>query len=805
MSIHERDEHPPGARDPEPGHVSGREHRPDPGQESGRTGLHTPPSSTPPEPERAHLTGREGHGPHHHHPSHAADREGEPPVEPGYPEHPEVAHPPGRLPGPGAGPGAGHPPHDHHAAHAAHHEAAAEGAGMHARHEHGAHAGRGGHAGHEGHGKHAGHSVEMFRDKFWLALILTIPTVVWGHMLPELTGWHAPAFPGSEWIGPVLGTVVFFYGGWVFLQGAVHELKDRLPGMMTLISLAITVAFVFSAAVTLGYPGTPLWEELATLVTVMLLGHWIEMRSIFQAQGALKELAKLLPSTAERIVGDRTEEVPVDGLRDGDLVLVRPGASIPADGVVRSGSSAVNEAMVTGESRPVRKSEGDEVIAGTSNAEGSLRVEVTKTGDRTALAGIMRLVEQAQTSRSRAQALADRAAYYLTLIAVSAGVVTAVVWGALGAEGAFVVERVVATLVVACPHALGLAIPLVIAISTTLGARSGLLVRDRRGLEEARNLDAVVFDKTGTLTLGEHRVVSMEVVEGIRPEEALRLAAAVERDSEHPVARAIVTSAEERDLRIPGAEGFEAIAGHGVRARVEGRALQVGGPNLLRKDGVTPEAGLDRAAAAAASSGQSVVYLIEEGRTLAVFAIADAVRPESLEAVRRLHENGIEVVMLTGDSHAVAAAVARELGIDTVFAEVLPEDKAKKIEELQRQGKRVAMVGDGVNDAPALVTADVGIAIGAGTDVAVEAGDVVLVRSDPRDVSRIVELSKASYRKMVQNLWWAAGYNIVAIPLAAGVLAGYGILLAPAAAAVFVSASTVIVAVNAQLLRRVAL
>jgi P-type Cu2+ transporter len=695
-------------------------------------------------------------------------------------------------------------PTDARAEHHAHmvHEPGKQPVHAQGEHEHGAHSDHDAHGDHGGHDKHAGHSVEMFRDKFWLSLLLTIPTVLWGHMLPELTGWHAPPFPGSSWIAPVFGTIVFFYGGWVFLQGAARELKDRLPGMMTLISLAITVAFVFSAAVTLGYPGMPLWEELATLVTVMLLGHWIEMRSIFQAQGALKELARLLPSTAERIVGERTEEVPVDELRDGDLVLVRPGASIPADGVVRSGSSSVNEAMITGESRPVRKTEGEEVIAGTSNGEGSLRVEITKTGEKTALAGIMRLVEQAQTSRSRAQALADRAAYYLTLVAVGAGIVTAVVWIALGADGSFVVERVVSTLVVACPHALGLAIPLVIAISTTLGARSGLLVRDRRGLEEARKLDAVVFDKTGTLTLGEHRVVSMETAGGLEPAEALRLAAAVERDSEHPVARAIVASAEEREVRIPRAEDFEAIPGHGVRARVDGRDLQVGGPNLIRRQGIEPDPDLARAAEDAASTGQSTVYLVEGGRTLAVFAIADAVRPESAEAIRRLHENGIEVVMLTGDSRAVADAVARELGIDTVFAEVLPEDKAKKIEELQRQGKRVAMVGDGVNDAPALVTADVGIAIGAGTDVAVEAGDVVLVRSDPRDVARIVALSKASYRKMIQNLWWAAGYNIVAIPLAAGALAAYGILLAPAVAAIFMSASTVIVALNAQLLRR---
>jgi P-type Cu2+ transporter len=700
-------------------------------------------------------------------------------------EDPESGHHPGSHSAPGAD-----RPHDHRTGAAGHD----------------GHADRGADSAHEGHGahdKHAGHSVEMFRNKFWLTLLLTIPTLVWGHMIPRLTGWHAPQFPGSEWIAPVFGTVVFFYGGWVFLQGAARELKDRLPGMMTLISLAITVAFVFSAAVTLGYPGMPLWEELATLVLVMLLGHWIEMRSIFQAQGALKELAKLLPTTAERIVGDRIEEVPADQLRTGDLVLIRPGASLPADGTVRSGSSSVNEAMITGESRPVRKAEGDEVIAGTSNGEGSLRVEVTRTGKRTALAGIMRLVDQAQSSRSRAQALADRAAFFLTVVAVAAGVLTAVVWIGLGAEGAFVVERVVSTLVVACPHALGLAIPLVIAISTTIGARSGLLVRNRRGLEDARNLTAVVFDKTGTLTLGEHRVVLMETADAMDHDEALRLAAAVERDSEHPVARAILSSAEDRQLQVPSAERFEAIAGHGVRALVDGRDLQVGGPNLLRKLAVEPGTEFRQAAEEAAANGQSVIYLVENGRTLALFVTADAVRPESAEAVRRLHERGIEVVMLTGDSQAVADAVARELNIDTVFAEVLPENKARKIEELQRAGKRVAMVGDGVNDAPALVTANVGIAIGAGTDVAVEAGDIVLVRSDPRDVARIVELSRVSYRKMIQNLWWAAGYNIFAIPLAAGVLAGYGILLAPAIAAIFMSASTVIVALNAQLLKRV--
>jgi Cu2+-exporting ATPase len=692
-------------------------------------------------------------------------------VEPGYPEHPEVPH-------------GGHSVDGGHAAHG----------GPAADH---------GHGGHGGHVKHAGHSVEMFRRKFWLTLALTIPTVLWGHMLASLTGWHAPAFPGSGWIPPVFGTAVFLYGGVVFLRGAAQELRDRLPGMMTLISLAISVAFVFSLAVTLGFPGMPLWEELATLVAIMVLGHWIEMRSITQAQGALRELAKLLPDTAVRVVGEATESVPVDALREGDVVLVRPGAAVPADGAVVAGESPVNESMLTGESRPVRKHAGETVIAGTVNGEGSLRVRVTGTGERTALAGIMRLVEQAQTSRSRAQALADRAAFYLTVVAIVSGVVTLLAWLALRpGDPAFAVERMVTVLVIACPHALGLAVPLVVAISTTLGARSGLLVRDRRGLEEARSLTAVVFDKTGTLTLGEHRVVDVAVADGVAADEALRLAAAVERDSEHPVARAIVKSAEERGIAAPAAEGFAAIPGQGVRARVDGRDLRVGGPNLLRAEGIELPPALAAAAERAAGAGRSAVFLLEGGRALAAFATADAVRPESAEAVRRLHEAGIEVVMLTGDSQAVADSVARELGIDTVFAQVLPEHKADRIRELQSRGKRVAMVGDGVNDAPALVSADVGVAIGAGTDVAVEAGDVVLVRSDPRDVARIVALSRATYRKMIQNLWWAAGYNVVAIPLAAGVAFRWGIVLSPAVGAVLMSLSTVIVAVNAQLLRR---
>ncbi|MEO6528801.1 MAG: heavy metal translocating P-type ATPase [Gemmatimonadaceae bacterium] len=646
----------------------------------------------------------------------------------------------------------------------------------------------------------------MFRDKFWISLLLTLPTLVWGHMLQRTFGYDAPTFSGSRWIPSLFGTAVFVYGGRVFLLGAVRELKDRLPGMMTLIALAISVAFVFSAVVALGYPGMPLWEELATLVTIMLLGHWIEMRSVFQAQGAIKELAKLLPSVAVRVVGDRTEEVPISELNEADVVLVRPGASIPADGVVRQGASAVNESMITGESVPVEKKEGARVIAGTVNGSGSLRVEVTGTGDSTALAGIMRLVSDAQSTRSRAQALADRAAFFLTLAALGAGALTLITWLIVRpGDVAFAVERTVTVLVIACPHALGLAVPLVIAISTTLGAQAGLLVRDRRGLEEARNITAVVFDKTGTLTRGEFGVVEIGTAEGVSEDEALGLAAAVEADSEHTIAQGIVRTARERAVAIRAAEAFEAIPGKGAKAVVGGRELFMGGPALLREMSLELPAHIGEAVRMISERGQASIYLADRKGVLAVFGLADVIRPESREAIAALHERGVEVVMMTGDARPVAEAVAKELGIDTVFAEVLPEQKASKIQELQRAGKRVAMVGDGVNDAPALVTADVGIAIGAGTDVAVEAGDIVLVRSDPRDVPRIITLSKASYRKMMQNLWWAAGYNVIAIPLAAGVLASRGFVLSPAMGAVLMSASTVIVAVNAQLLRRVRL
>ncbi len=646
----------------------------------------------------------------------------------------------------------------------------------------------------------------MFRDRFAIAALLMVPTLVWGHMLQGALGYMPPVFFGSEYLPALFGTAVYWYGGWPFLAGAAAELRSRLPGMMVLIAMAISVAFGFSLVVTLGFPGMPLWEELSTLVVVMLLGHWIEMRSITQARGALKELARLLPDRAVRLVGDATEEVGIADLRVGDLVLVRPGARIPADGTVRDGRSQVDESMLTGESRPVEKDVGAAVIAGTVNRSGALRVEITGTGDRTALAGIMRLVEQAQASRSRAQALADRAATLLTGVAIVAGSVTLVSWLLWSdRDAAFAIERTVTVLVIACPHALGLAVPLVIAISTTLGARNGLLVRDRRGLEEARNLTTVVFDKTGTLTLGEHRVVDALALPGWTVEQALSRAAALERDSEHPVARAIVASATERGLAIPVATGFEYVPGRGVRGVVEGRALAAGGPNLLAGQGTVIPDELRTFTARAADAGQGVITLLEGERPVAAFAVADAVRPESREAVDRLHAEGIEVVMITGDAEPVARAIAATLGIDRVHAQVLPEQKADRIIALQREGKKVAMVGDGVNDAPALAAADVGVAIGAGTQVAVEAGDIVLVRSDPRDIPRIVRLSRASYRKMLQNLWWAAGYNIVAIPLAAGVLASRGLLLSPAMGAVLMSASTVIVAINAQLLRRVRL
>ncbi|MDY0341324.1 MAG: heavy metal translocating P-type ATPase [Coriobacteriia bacterium] len=659
------------------------------------------------------------------------------------------------------------------------------------------------HDAHTAHDRHEGHSVAMFRDRFWLSFALSVPAIVWSEAVQELLGYEAPAFPGSMYIPAVFGTIVFFYGGRPFLKGARNELADRLPGMMTLISLAITVAFGFSLAVTLGVPGMDLWWELATLVTIMLLGHWIEMRSVSQASGALAELARLLPDKAEQLAPDGTSKhVEVSALVVGDVVLVRPGARVPADGEVTRGESSVDESMITGESRLVEKAPGDTVIAGTVNESGSLRLRVSRTGDDTALAGIMRLVAGAQASRSRTQDLADRAARWLTFVAIGSAILTAIAWWITGAEWSYIIERVVTVLVIACPHALGLAIPLVVAISTALGARNGLLIRDRRGLEHARLVDLVVFDKTGTLTLAEHRVVHTATIAGLESARATALAAAAEADSEHPIARALMTAASETGGSHSVARGFESLPGLGVRAQIDGRDVSVGGPALLESLDLTLPAELETAAASARASGLTVVHLVLDGAVSAIFAVGDAVRPESAEAIERLRAAGIESAILTGDARQVADAVAADLGIERVLAEVLPPDKARTIEELQAEGRRVAMVGDGVNDAAALATADVGIAIGAGTEVAIEAGDIVLVRSDPRDVASVISLSRATYRKMVQNLWWAAGYNILAIPLAAGVLARAGFTLSPAAGAVLMSASTVIVAANAQLLRR---
>jgi Cu2+-exporting ATPase len=658
---------------------------------------------------------------------------------------------------------------------------------------------------HERHVDHTGHE-QMFRDRFWVSLLLSIPVLIFSPSIQDFLGYAAPGFTGSGWITPVFAVIVFIYGGLPFLRMAVPELLNRQPGMMTLISLAISVAFVYSmAALFLPESDTFFWE-LVTLIVIMLLGHWMEMRSVRQASGALNELAKLMPDTAERVrEGGEVEEVPVSALRQGDLVLVRPGTSVPADGEVVQGESDVNEAMITGESKPVSKAPGDDVIGGTINGDGSLRVRVTATGDETALAGIMRLVEQAQQSKSSTQLLADRAAGWLFYIALGAAAVTAIAWTlAVGFDNQ-VIARVATVLVIACPHALGLAIPLVVAITTSLGASNGILVRDRLALEEAREIDTVIFDKTGTLTRGEFGVVGIATANGWDEGEALGLAAAIESDSEHTIARGVRRSAEERGVSMPAVTGFEAIKGRGVQAQWNGASVYVGGPRLLEMLALELPETIARFEEEASAKGQSVVNLIHRDQIAAAFALADVIRPESREAIDRLHEMGKEVAMLTGDSQAVARAVAEELGIDTYFAEVLPEHKDQRVTELQAQGKRVAMVGDGVNDAPALTRADVGIAIGSGTDVAVESAGIILVQNDPRDAVNVIDLSRASYRKMIQNLFWATGYNVIALPLAAGVLAPLGILLSPALGAAFMSLSTVIVAINAQLLRRLQL
>ena len=665
------------------------------------------------------------------------------------------------------------------------------------------HAGHGADAGsHGAHVDHTGHEL-MFRNRFWVSLVLAIPVLLYSSTIQGWLDFTMPTFSGSTWVTPVFAVIIFLYGGLPFLQMAPAELRQRQPGMMTLISLSVSVAFIYSLlAYTLDL-GEGFFWEVVTLIVVMLLGHWIEMRSVRQASGALNELAKLMPDTAERVLADGgTEEVPVTELRLGDTVLVRPGANVPADGMVVEGESEVNEALITGESQPVNKTLDAKVIAGTSNGDGSLRVQVTAVGEETALAGIMRLVAEAQQSKSRTQILADRAAGWLFYGAVTLAAVTAVVWLVAAGLEEEIVKRAVTVLVIACPHALGLAIPLVVAISTALAANNGILVRDRLALELARAVDIVIFDKTGTLTKGEQGVVGAATFDGMSEDQALSLTSAIEGDSEHVIARAFRQEVEARGLSAPHVISFESIKGRGVRASVDGRTYHVGGPRLLEMLETAPSQAVADFADAAGSKGQTVVHLVEDGHVTACFALADVVRPESEQAVRRLHQMGIEVAMLTGDSTAVAESVANELGIDTFFAEVLPEHKDQRVAELQAQNKRVAMVGDGVNDAPALTRADVGIAIGSGTDVAVESAGIILVQSNPADVVKVIALSRASLRKMKQNLVWATAYNVAALPLAAGILAPWGILLSPAVGALFMSLSTIIVAINAQLLRR---
>ncbi len=656
---------------------------------------------------------------------------------------------------------------------------------------------------HQDHDKHAGHSVAMFRDKFWLSLVLTIPVLIYSMHIQSWLNFKPPAFPGSELIPFILSTVIFVCGGLVFIKSAWGELKARLPGMMTLISMAITVAYVYSVAVQFGLSGEAFFWELATLVTIMLLGHWLEMASVMKAESALNAIKQLLPDKAEKLIGGKPEQVLVSELKVGDLILVRPGASIAVDGIITEGTSSVNEAAITGESAPISKSINDEVVAGTINQDGSLTVKTTKLGDNTALAGIMRLVAEAQASKSNVQVLADKAAFLLTIVAIATAVITFIVW-LLARDTGFALERSVTVLIIACPHALGLAIPLVVSISTTLSAKNGLLVRKRLALESARKLDMVLFDKTGTLTKGQHGVTDIWAAKGHSEEDILHLTASLEQNSEHIVGKGIVQAAQARHVHLDRLENFSALPGLGVKGTLHGHDNFVAASyRYLAEHNLTVPKEIERYSKQAAKAGKTEVYLINDKQNvIGAIALADIVREESKATIQTLKNLGIQTAMITGDSKEVAAYVAEELELDQYFAEVRPEDKSAKVKELQKKGLKVAMVGDGINDAPALTQADIGIAIGAGTDVAIKSADIILVKSDPRDVVKVIKLSKATYKKMVQNLIWGAGYNIFAIPLAAGVLYGSGFLLAPALGAVLMSLSTVVVAINAQLLRK---
>ncbi|MDE2089456.1 MAG: heavy metal translocating P-type ATPase [Gammaproteobacteria bacterium] len=643
--------------------------------------------------------------------------------------------------------------------------------------------------------------VADFRQRFWVSLALTVPILALSSGFWMLLRLSPPVtFVGDRYALFVCASAVYFYGGWPFLKGFIQELARRQPGMMVLIAVAITAAYAYSSAVTFGLAGMGFYWELATLIDIMLLGHWIEMRSVMGASGALEALIRLLPSEAHRLRDDGTaEDIPIGELKVDDRVLVKPGERVPTDGFIISGKTSLDESMLTGESKPVDKAEGAEVIGGSVNGEGAITIEIRKTGGETYLAQVMDMVRRAQESRSRTQDLANRAAVWLTVIALGGGATTLIVWLALGSEFEFAMERAVTVMVIACPHALGLAVPLVVAVSTSLSAVQGLLIRDRAAFERARNLQAVVFDKTGTLTEGRFGVSDIVILANFSENECLRLAAALESQSEHPIARGITHAAKERGLTLSAVSGFKNLTGRGAEAQIESHDIKVVSPGYARDQGILlNDARLDRLA----DQGKTIVYFMVDGKVAAAIALADVVRPESRTAVEHLKRMGIQCLMLTGDSRAVAKTVAAELGLDDYFAEVLPEQKAAKIIEVKERGLTVAMVGDGVNDAPALVESDLGVAIGAGTDVAIESADIVLVRNDPRDVAAILGLSRATYRKMVQNLLWATGYNMVAIPLAAGVAAAWGVLLTPAGGAVLMAVSTVIVAINARLLGR---
>ena len=664
--------------------------------------------------------------------------------------------------------------------------------------DHSQHTGHTGHAGHGSHAHHA-HMVADFRRRFWVCLVLTVPAVALAEMIQHWLGIREVlAFPGDSYVEWVVATAIYGYGGWPFLKGLRDELAARQPGMMTLISLAITVAYVYSSAVAFGLPGNVFFWEIATLIDVMLLGHWIEMRSVMGASAALESLVRLMPSEAHRVRADGSaEDVPVTALRPGDRVLVKPGEKIPIDGDIVEGRTSVNQAMLTGESKPVEKEVGDETIGGSVNGESAIVLEVRKTGDQTYLAQVIEMVRKAQESRSRTQDLANRAALWLTIIAISVGGATLAVWLLLGEDFVFGIERAVTVMVIACPHALGLAVPLVVAVSTSISASHGLLIRDRSAFERSRSVNAIVFDKTGTLTEGRFGVTDVVVLGQNSETELIRVAASLESQSEHPIAAGIVAAAHERKLEFPAPREFSAIPGRGARARVDGRDVKVVSPGYLKERSIVVG---DPRVREIASQGKTVVYVLFDDKLEGMIALADIIRADSLDALRQLKKMGVRTMMLTGDATPVATWVARELELDEFFAEVLPDKKAEKIKEVQRRGMIVAMTGDGVNDAPALTQADVGIAVGAGTDVAIESADIVLVRSDPRDVMAILYLARATYRKMVQNLIWATGYNVVAIPLAAGALYKFGVLLTPAVGAALMAVSTVVVAINARLL-----